>query len=384
MPQQGAVPPRLAQNLSQAHPGIHPLSAFTHRTQKFQPLPTPLGDPPYHYDLETALPGITDSAAKQKKLVFHTVGDVGGIKNPDFQITVADAMSADLGRSPAADRPSFFYLLGDVVYFNGEHDEYYSQFYEPYHHYTAPILSIPGNHDGDPIDASQKSLDGWVRYFMWNDPRDVDPASHDAPRAPLSLPNVYYTLNCPYAVIVGLYTNVPEHGTVDSIQQQWFTNELSTAPKNKALIVALHHPVYSFDKFHSGSSRMADVVQHAINDSRRVPNLVLTGHVHDYQRIEKQVADGMPATPFLVAGHGGYHNMHKLNAPVGFKDPVTNAKLIFGDDKRHGYVTLTVTKDKITGSATAAESDKGVTPDIDKFEYPAAPQILPDGVMVNL
>src|SRR5262249_27985860 len=164
----------------------------------------------------------------------------------------------------------------------------------------------------------------------------------------------------------------------------WFTHELSTAPKNKALIVALHHPVYSFDKFHSGSARMADVLQNAINDTRRVPNLVLTGHVHNYQRIEKTVADGLPPTPFLVAGHGGYHNMHQLNAEVGFTDPETSANLVFGDDERHGYVTLTLTKDKITGSATAAESGEDVTPDIDQFEYPTAAQILPDGITVNL
>jgi hypothetical protein len=335
MPHPGSVPPRLPQSRSQAHPGVHPLSAFTHRTQKFQPLPDPLGEPPYHYDLETAVPGIGASASSLKKLVFHTVGDTGGIKRPEFQISVANAMIADLDKAQK-DRPSFFYHLGDVVYFNGEHDEYYSQFYDPYHHYTPPILSIPGNHDGDPIDASQKSLDGWVRFFMWNDPTDIDPISSDAPRAPVGLPNVFFTLNCPFATIVGLYTNVPEHGSVDSIQQQWITHELSTAPRDKALIVALHHPVYSFDKFHSGSARMADVLQNAINDTRRIPNLVLTGHVHNYQRIEKTVADAAPLLPFLVAGHGGYHNMHRLNADVGFTDPETGANLSFADDQRHG------------------------------------------------
>jgi hypothetical protein len=379
----GSVPPLHARNRSQAHRGIHPLSAFTHRTQKFQPLPDPLGEPPYHYDLETSLPGIGNHAMSHQKLVFHMVGDTGGVKNPDFQIAVADAMIADLDKTEK-DRPSFFYHLGDVVYFYGEHEEYYSQFYDPYHQYLPPILAIPGNHDGDPIDASQTSLDGWVRFFMWNDSKDIDPISRDAPRAPVGLPNVFYTLNCPYATIVGLYTNVPEHGSVDSIQQQWFTHELSTAPKNKALIVALHHPVYSFDKFHSGSPRMADVLQQAINDTRRVPNLVLTGHVHDYQRIEKTVVDGFPPTPFLVAGHGGYHNMHQLNADVGFTDPETSAQLVFGDDQRHGYVTLTLTKDKISGIATAAESGEEVTPDIDQFEYPTAAQFLADGVMVNL
>ncbi len=66
---------------SQAHPGVYPLSAFTH-TQKFQPLPTPLGVPPYHFDLETAVPGIGATASQLGKLVLHVVGDTGGVKQP--------------------------------------------------------------------------------------------------------------------------------------------------------------------------------------------------------------------------------------------------------------------------------------------------------------
>jgi hypothetical protein len=356
---------------------------LNYRTQKFQPLPDPLGEPPYHYDLETALPGIGLRARAHGRIVFHTGADVGGIENPDFQVSVANAMIEDLGK-PEAERPSFFYLIGDVVYYHGQRDEYYSQFYRPYRGYTAPILSIPGNHDGDPKDADQKSLDGWMRFFMWPNPNDVDSISGEFPRYPLSLPNVYYTLHCPFATIVGLYTNVPEHGSVDSIQQQWFTHELTTAPKDKALLVALHYPVYSFDNDHGGSARMADVLEHAINDARRVPNLVLTGHVHNYQRIEKTVADGMSATPFLVAGHSGYYSMHKLNGPIGCTDPETCAKLRYGDDQRHGYVTLTVTNDEITGMATAAESGQPVRHGIDNFKYSAKAQFLPDGVMVHL
>ncbi len=186
-----------------------------------------------------------------------------------------------------------------MVYFNGQISEYYAQFYEPYARYAPPIISIPGNHDGDPINSSQTSLDGWVAYFMQGTPH-IDPNSHDAPRVTMSLPNVYFTLNCPFLTIVGMYTNVPEGGSIDSVQQQWLTNEFATAPADKALIVALHHPIYSFDNFHSGSARMADAVQQAINDSRRVPNMVLTAHVHNYQRIEHPIS-ASGKTPF----HGG-------------------------------------------------------------------------------
>jgi hypothetical protein len=379
---QGSVRPRPTPKRSQAHPGVHPLSPLT-QTQRFQPLPAPIGAPPYHFDLQTEIPAIAELVAKRKNLVFHTVGDTGGIKHGDYQAAVAAQMKSDLLNLPEAARPLFFYHLGDVVYYNGQYADYYDQFYDPYDHYDPPIFSIPGNHDGDPADASQTSLDGWVAYFMTPTPH-VDPQSHDAPRVTLAQPNVYFTLICPFATIVGLYTNVPEHGSVESVQQQWFTNELATAPEDRALIVCLHHPVYSFDDHHSGSPRLADVLQQAINDSKRVPNLVLTAHVHNFQRIERPIV-AAAKTPFLVAGHGGYYHLHHLNAGNGAVDASTQAKLVASDDKRHGYVTLSVDAANITGTMTAIDHKTGkVDPKADAFSYTAKPLHLPKGATVNL
>jgi hypothetical protein len=379
---QGQAQPRPPHKRSQAHSGVHPLSALTHRTQRFQPLPPALGEPPYHFDLEEAIPGVTKQATDAGKIVFHTVGDTGGIKNPEYQANVAASMKRDLFNMAGADKPLFFYHLGDVIYYNGELDKYYDQFYEPYDHYAAPIFAIPGNHDGDPASAAQTSLDGWVNYFMTATPH-VDPLSKDAPRVTMSLPNVYYTLNCPFVTIVGMYTNVPEHGSVDSIQQQWLTNELHTAPKDKALIVALHHPIYSFDDHHSGSPAMADVLQHAINDSRRVPNMVLMAHVHNIQRIEKDIVKGTP-TPFFVAGNGGYYHLHNLTAQAGDVDDNTGAKLVYADDKSHGYMTLTVDKKNISGVVTLIDKVTGDASDTNTFSYPAKAVFLDSKTVVSL
>ena len=56
------------------------------------------------------------------------------------------------------DKPAFLYHLGDMVYFNGEWDKYYRQFFNAYNHYTAPLFAIPGNHDGLPL--TQKDTSG--------------------------------------------------------------------------------------------------------------------------------------------------------------------------------------------------------------------------------
>ena len=384
MLQAGQVQSRPPVKRSQAHPGVYPLSPLTHLTQRFQSLPAPLGEPPYHYDLEAAIPGISKKAVKDGKIVFHTVGDTGGISNSAYQTPVASAMKADLNLG-AGKAPEFFYHLGDVVYYNGQVADYFGQFYEPYNHYTPPIISIPGNHDGDPADPSQVSLDGWVRYFMTATPH-VNPESQDAPRVTMSLPNVYFTLLCPFVTIIGMYTNVPEHGSIDSIQQQWLTNEFASAPKDKALILTLHHPVYSFDDHHGGSANMADAVQQAINDSRRVPNMVLMAHVHNYQRVERTLVKGKQ-TPFLVVGHGGYFHLHNLSAGVvpGTVDPDTEAKLVAANDTQHGYATLTVDASRISGTMSVIETAKApANPKADVFSYPAAATYLPANGIISL
>ena len=49
--QAGAIRSRPMPKHSQAHPGVSPLNPVTHRNTSFQPLPRPLGLPPYRYDI---------------------------------------------------------------------------------------------------------------------------------------------------------------------------------------------------------------------------------------------------------------------------------------------------------------------------------------------
>jgi acid phosphatase type 7 len=363
----GAVRSRPKAGQSQSHRGVAALDPVTHRNTSYQPLPRPLGLPPYRYDLAHNFPAIGTAIMQAKKMVFHVVGDSGGVQDGEFQGHVADEMIKSLSVAQE-EAPRFCYHVGDVVYFTGMHDDYYAQFYEPYANYTPPIFAIPGNHDGEVDDpTAQTSLDGWVDYFMQAVP-DVDPISKDAPRIGLDLPNVYWTLTTEFATIVGMYTNVPEHGSIDSTQQQWLTNEFATADEGRALILALHHPIYSFDVFHSGSSKMADALENAIRDTGRVPNLVLSGHVHDYHRIEQNIAPDGP-TPFIVCGNGGYHNLHQIHSKVGDKATDTGAVLKYAAVE-WGFMMLTIDKDKISGVTVEIRRD-GTVKKGDNFSYPA-------------
>jgi hypothetical protein len=235
--------------------------------------------------------------------------------------------------------------------------------------------------------AGQTSLDGWVRYFMSGTTHIDSEICGDAPPARLSLPNVYFTLNCPLVTIIGTYTNVPDGGRLTPVQQQWLTNEFQRAPEEKAMILALHHPVYSFDDHHSGSPAMADAVQHAINDSRRVPNMVLTAHVHNYQRIERHIAGETP-TPFIVAGAGGYYHRHGVTADTGHVDHDLGAQLMFHAQYHHSYLTLAVDKDGIAGVMTRlprqAARSINTMPSQTRFAIPTKLTRLLDGVTVSL
>jgi len=171
-----------------------------------------------------------------------------------------------------------------------------------------------------------------------------------------------------------MYTNVPEGRSIDSVQQQWVTNEFANAPKDRALILALHHPIYSFDVFHSGSSKMADALENAIRDTGRVPNLVLSGHVHDYQLIEQKIAPSGP-TPFVVCGNGGYHNLHAIHSNPGDVAPDSGALLKDGADKAWGFLTLTIDANQISGIPTEIDRTGNVTQG-KSFHYPAAAVVL--------
>jgi hypothetical protein len=119
---------------------------------------------------------------------------------------------------------------------------------------------------------------------------------------------------------------------------------------------------------------MADVLENAIRDTGRVPNLVLTGHVHDYQRIEQTIAKGSP-TPFIVTGNGGYHNLHAIHSNPGDKAPDSGAVLKYATDKRWGFMTLTIDKKTISGVTTEVDRT-GKVYNGDSFSYPAAPITL--------
>lgn len=340
--------------------GVSGLHTQPPRDTHFRPLPPPTGQAPFHLDLKDIVAADTYKAITDaKKLTFHLNGDMGGINYAVPQELVAKGMEADFDPGAgAADNPAFLYIAGDCVYFNGQIAQYYAQFYQPYEFYTGPIFAVPGNHDGENLeDGTQTTLDGFIRNFCAGHPGIKQPESQDSHRTAMVQPNVYWTLLTPLASIVGLYSNVPAGGEIIAPQTDWLANELRTLPAGVPVIVALHHPIYSADDHHSGSTAMKTVLENAAAAAGRHPDMIVAGHVHDYQRLTKNRADGSQV-PYLVTGAGGYHNLHtirlvnghKMIPPVVFADqggdPVTLESYV---DDHHGFLRMEITDTLITG-----------------------------------
>lgn len=345
---------------------------------QYQPLPPPTGRPPYHLELSNILGERVERIVRSGKLLFQVAGDTGGMQN--YQALVAQSMASEFRSANPEDQPAFLYLLGNVVFFNGEAENYPAQFYQPYAFYSAPIFAIPGNHDGSiPVESQRRSLEGYVSNFCAAT-QEATPETRG--RKTMVEPNVYWTLLTPFATIVGLYTNVPEGGALDAVQVKWLHDEMKAAPRDKALIIAMHSSPFSFDLFHSGSPRMLAMLRDAINDTRRVPNAILSAGAFDYQRIELDISG--TKIPFFVIGNGGYPNLRKISAkPPAPNSDMPEAVLVAANGDSHGFASFEVSAGTIKGHFTVLGTATNPTATgstvADTFSYSSAPIILPAG-----
>ncbi|MVN92743.1 metallophosphoesterase family protein [Mucilaginibacter aquatilis] len=318
-------------------------------SHKFKSLPAPVGNYPYHLSLTDKVPAVSD-----QKIVFQMVGDTGSVRNPAFQREVAEEMITQFNEAKSPeDKPLFLFHLGDVVYHHGEAERYYDQFFNPYRNYPAPVFAIAGNHDTD-VNAESKtpyqSLDAFKQVFC-SAHEHIVPFSNDVKWKSNTQPNTYWTLITPLANIVGLHSNVPKFGIITNEQRAWFIEELKRAGSErpaKAIIICIHHAPYSADINHGSSLAMINFLETAFNETGVKPDIVFSGHVHNYQRFSKTYSDGKEV-PFIVAGSGGFDELHAIarvdderftNQSEVFK----NVKLMNYCDNRHGFLKIAIEK----------------------------------------
>jgi len=325
-----------------------------HQNQ-LQKVPKPVIDPS-----RLSLSDIVDDAfiqtiAVSKKISFHSVGDSGAAKSsgPATEASVADMMVADV-RAGGAGVPSFFFHLGDVIYYFGEDQYYYDQFYEPFRAYDRPIFAIPGNHDGVVHSPSVPTLKAFLANFCAVR-TGHSPDAGGLVRNTMSQPGVYFTLDAPMVSIIGLYSNVLEGpGVISSqnhtypiddaqlnfLQSELSRLKLSRAAGERAVIVAVHHPPYSVDSTHGGSTGLSNDIEKACQQAGMWPDAILSGHAHLYERFTRHIAN--QDVPYVVSGTGGFD----LTKPQG---QMPKAPFSLGDCTlevdpivEFGYLTVTI------------------------------------------
>jgi hypothetical protein len=303
----------------------------------------------------------TQAITAAGQIVFHCVGDTGSVTGPETQNLVADKMVTDFDEANAADVPSFFFHLGDVVYYFGEGAYYYDQFYDPYRNYPAPIIAIPGNHDGVVWQADPApTLQAFLRNFCTAAPAQ-SPDSGGLLRTTMIEPSVYFTFDSPFVRILGLYSNVLEdpgvisaqngtYPTLDSRQVDFLTaalQRIKSEAYDGAIIIAVHHPPYTGGSDHGGSPEMLADIDSACTAAGVWPHAVFSGHSHNYQRYTRTV-NGL-SIPYIVAGCGGHSPLSAMSSTLRTPYPIDSTLTLNSyDDIDYGYLRVTVNATTMT------------------------------------
>jgi len=304
-----------------------------------------------------------DSITKSGQLVFHSVGDTGADK--EYRVKdeddVAAMMAHDLMNAAENERPAFFFHLGDVVYEFGQASSYYAHFYEPYCTYNAPIFAIPGNHDGMIWDPSMTTLQAFLDNFCAAVPAP-SPNAGGLIRSTMNQPGVYFTLEAPFASIIGLYSNVSDKGAgvissengrypnITDDQKNFLISELKRLrparnANQTAVILAVHHPVFDGSKTPQALCKDLD---DAFEKAGLYPDVVLTGHAHIYERFERTVNG--KTIPYIIAGCGGYNLLSAAkNSSPNQKVPAAlqHVQGLKAYIKAFGYLKVKATKNKL-------------------------------------
>jgi Calcineurin-like phosphoesterase len=379
-------------------------------TPVVEAIPAPWKNPPVMALADVLGNSVVQQIQNSGQIVFHSVGDTGGVKEPSHQFAVADCLSDDLtGKDYGSGRPAFFFHLGDVVYFFGQERYYYDQFYDPYRDYAGPIFAIPGNHDGElfPSEPVKYSLQPFYENFCSKAP-SKDPSAKGFARTTMTQGGVYFTLDAPFVKIIGLCSNTGEtvgviSGGVAGTQQTAFLlaqlqaaaaqRTQSSAAAPFALIIAVHHPPFTISSEHFPSPQMLAQIDATCQQAGIWPDLVLSGHAHLYERYTRVMKSDGRQIPYLVAGNGGYFNLSKpktgkngaLPQPgaVGNDGKGNKLTLMAYNDNVFGFLRLTVSGTSIQCQALGVDETTRTASMMDQFTLDLTKRLVTSGAAAS-
>jgi hypothetical protein len=336
---------------------------------------------------------IVNRITEAGRIVFHAMGDSGASNSRKYgnELNVADQLTSDAHTADVSDRPAFLFHLGDVVYDFGEAKYYYDQFYDPFRNYPAPVFAIPGNHDSFVVPGTPDGSDPltiFSRNFC-SEKSVITPEAASLHRTAMTQPGVYFTLDAPFARIIGLFSNSledpgvisSENGKWDAVpdhQLEYLAAQLKRVKDENyagAVILACHHPGFSYSPQaasgargnHGGSPAMLRQIDKICLDAGIYPHAFLAGHAHNYQRYTREIRfHGKEFdVPFVVCGNGGHAATPLVRSRRGQPslEPVNGTKVDYleknpavqtlslilekYDDRNFGYLRISADKDHL-------------------------------------
>jgi acid phosphatase type 7 len=225
---------------------------------------------------------------------------------------VGSPQQADVARQAIATNPDQVLITGDTVYQNGTASEYETRFWNQYNNSTgAPLMRshlftiAPGNHDFNSRNLSTYA-DGLAYFYFFKFPLngpDLLPA-HTAGASGNGLTNFLnaagnnyprmsnYSYNAGNVHFTVIDSN-PAVSWTNAQMRAWVAADIQSAPAGYWRVVSYHHPAFHSSVVHRDDKRLralADLFQENKVD------LVLNGHVHNYQRSHPVLYTGKALT----------------------------------------------------------------------------------------
>ncbi len=237
---------------------------------------------------------------------FHTPGEgqttwrAGVVGDSGF----GEQLTADLAQRMAGENLDFVIHTGDLVYKVDQNADPPSAFRFKFFQPFAPILKqmplypVVGNHDWDaPTTWGGVPYYYWV--FPWFDPSDSDSESQD-------FRNEYYAFAYGQVQFLMLNTQLLLRDGAQDAQIDWLSGRLSDE-RYRYSIPVFHVPPYT-SGLHTLDGRAVRDYWQPLFEEANVP-LVLSGHDHNYERIE------LNGVTYIVSG-GGSSVLYGLRARV--------------------------------------------------------------------
>jgi hypothetical protein len=212
----------------------------------------------------TPIQGFTGSA------VLVGAGDISSCENDNDEATarLLDAL------------PGTVFALGDTVYVDGAYDEFIDCYHPTWGRHKERTRPAPGNHEYFTPRAA-----GYFQYFN-------------------NIPSYYaYDLGAWRIYALNSEIDVSSSGA----QVEWLKSDLDTNPR-LCVLAYWHQPLWS-SRYEDGNDAVYETLWKTLYDAGA--ELVLNGHIHNYERFVEMNAEGQAASPGLreiVVGTGGVNH----------------------------------------------------------------------------